>query len=75
MILQPLDFFAGRSLLILATLILTGGLCSCPAILASGKGAAATPGVILQKDHRGREIQVRVGEVVEIRLEALGGTG
>ena len=75
MILQPSDFSAGRSLLILATLILTGGLCSCPAILAIGKGAAAIPGVNLQKDHREREIQVRVGEVIEIRLEAPGGTG
>ena len=64
-----------RSLMILFSLILTGGLCSCPAIPMSGKEAFPTPGVILQKQDRGREIQVRVGEVIEIRLEALGGAG
>ncbi len=40
-----------------------------------GKNMANEPAVILQKGDNGKEISLKVGEVFEIQLEGVGGTG
>lgn len=41
----------------------------------AGVGMANEPDVILKKQDSGKEITVKVGQVIQVQLEAIGGTG